>query len=128
MKKFVLSGIACLITAMPLAAKEFDWEQIAHTPDGLILYADNNFYDGQDFAWIIVKEPEPFKTPEGNSADSTMLKIHINCEKNLMKMADTAYLKNNKVIETDNEAKENTYKKIKADTMFSLVANWFCSS
>jgi hypothetical protein len=57
-----------------------------------------------------------------------MLKVYVNCEKNLMKMADTAYyLKNNKVIETDNDVKENAYKKIKADTMFSVIADWYCS-
>jgi hypothetical protein len=127
MKKLILTGLTCLITATSVFAKDFDWEQIAHTPDGFILYADNNFYEGQDFAWVIIKEPKHFKTPKSNFADSTMLKVYVNCEKNLMKMADTAYLKNNKVIETDNDVKENAYKKIRADTMFSVIADWYCS-
>jgi hypothetical protein len=63
MKKLILTGLTCLITATSVFAKDFDWEQIAHTPDGFILYADNNFYEGQDFAWVIIKEPKPFKTP-----------------------------------------------------------------
>lgn len=77
MKKLILTTATCLIAATFASAKDFNREQIAHTPDGFILYADNNFYEGQDFAWIIIKEPKSFETPNGNSADSTMLKVHI---------------------------------------------------
>lgn len=130
MKKLMLAGLVCLIAATSVSARsanDFNWEQIAHTPDGFTLYADNTFYEGQDFTWVIIKEPRSFQTPKGNFADSTMLKVHINCQKNLMKMADTAYLKNNKIIETDNELRDSAYKKIGAGTMFSVIANWYCS-
>ncbi|PIT24661.1 hypothetical protein BGI37_09280 [Snodgrassella alvi] len=122
MKKLILTGLTFLVIATSVfakSAKDSGREPIVHNPDGFILSADKIVSEGIVSARVIVNESKPFETPKGNSADSTILKFHINCENNLIKIVSIDYLKNNKVIETDNEFNENAYKEISAYKMLS---------
>lgn len=47
MRKIILSGLISLTISTPVLAHDFDWTQIAHTEDGYVLYADNNFTEDQ---------------------------------------------------------------------------------
>ena len=119
--------LANMTISTPVLAHDFDWTQIAHTEDGYVLYADNNFTEDQDFTWVIVKEPKSFHTPENNNADATMMKVFLNCDKNLIRLTNIAYLKNNQIIETDEQAEQKAYKKIQTGTFYEMIASWFCS-